>query len=111
MPRSINLSLSDELRGFLDQNSGNGTLFSTPSEFVRALIPPEEGTAGRGGAPRGRPCRLRRCSPRSHARLHRRPHCHDRRVPGSNPGLVTSLHLTHRAPSDIDAIERFSATR
>jgi antitoxin ParD1/3/4 len=36
--RSINLSLTDELRAFLDQNSGNGTLFSTPSEFVRALI-------------------------------------------------------------------------
>ena len=38
MPRSINLSLTDELRGFLDQNSGDGTLFSTPSEFVRSLI-------------------------------------------------------------------------
>ncbi len=38
MTRSINLSLTDELRAFLDQNSGNGTLFSTPSEFVRALI-------------------------------------------------------------------------
>jgi len=38
MPRSINLSLTDELRAFLDQNSGDGTLFSTPSEFVRDLI-------------------------------------------------------------------------
>jgi len=38
MARSINLSLTDELRAFLDENSGNGTLFSTPSEFVRALI-------------------------------------------------------------------------
>jgi len=38
MTRSINLSLTDELRAFLDQNSGDGTLFSTPSEFVRALI-------------------------------------------------------------------------
>ena len=38
MARSINLSLTDELRAFLDQNSGDGTLFSTPSEFVRALI-------------------------------------------------------------------------
>ncbi len=38
MARSINLSLTDELRGFLDQNSGDGTLFSTPSEFVRSLI-------------------------------------------------------------------------
>ena len=38
MARSINLSLTDELRSFLDENSGDGTLFSTPSEFVRALI-------------------------------------------------------------------------
>ena len=38
MSRSINLSLTDELRAFLDENSGDGTLFSTPSEFVRALI-------------------------------------------------------------------------
>jgi antitoxin ParD1/3/4 len=38
MARSINLSLTDELRAFLDQNSGDGTLYSTPSEFVRDLI-------------------------------------------------------------------------
>jgi len=38
MARSINLSLTDDLRAFLDDNSGDGTLFSTPSEFVRALI-------------------------------------------------------------------------
>jgi antitoxin ParD1/3/4 len=38
MARSINLSLTDDLRAFLDKNSGEGTLFSTPSEFVRALI-------------------------------------------------------------------------
>ena len=38
MARSINLSLTDELRAFLDDNSGDGTLFSTPSELVRSLI-------------------------------------------------------------------------
>jgi antitoxin ParD1/3/4 len=38
MPRSINLSLTDELRAFIDANSGDGTMFATPSEFVRALI-------------------------------------------------------------------------
>ena len=38
MARSINLSLTAELRAFLDESSGEGTLFSTPSEFVRALI-------------------------------------------------------------------------
>ena len=43
MARSINLSLTDELRAFLDENSGDGTLFSTPSEFVRALIREKKG--------------------------------------------------------------------
>ncbi len=38
MARSLNLSLTDELRAFVDENSGDGTLFATPSEFVRALI-------------------------------------------------------------------------
>lgn len=38
MDRPLNLALTDELRAFLDQNSGDGTLFSTPSEFVRDLI-------------------------------------------------------------------------
>ena len=38
MARSLNLSLTDELRDFLDQNSGDGTIFSTPSEFVRSII-------------------------------------------------------------------------
>jgi antitoxin ParD1/3/4 len=35
---SINLSLTDELRAFVDQNTGDGTLFATPSEFLRHLI-------------------------------------------------------------------------
>lgn len=38
MPRSLNLSLTDELRAFIDENSGDGTLYATPSEFIRALI-------------------------------------------------------------------------
>jgi antitoxin ParD1/3/4 len=38
MANSLNLSLTDELRSFIDQNSGDGTLYSTPSEFVRSLI-------------------------------------------------------------------------
>ncbi len=38
MSRSINLSLTDELRSFIDQNSGDGTLYATPSEFVRAVL-------------------------------------------------------------------------
>lgn len=38
MARSINLSLTDDLRAFLDENSGDGTLYATPSELVRALI-------------------------------------------------------------------------
>jgi antitoxin ParD1/3/4 len=38
MTQSFNLSLTDELRDFLVRNSGDGTLFATPSEFLRALI-------------------------------------------------------------------------
>lgn len=35
---SLNLSLTDELRAFIDRNSGDGTLFATPSEFLRDLL-------------------------------------------------------------------------
>jgi antitoxin ParD1/3/4 len=38
MPSSLNLSLTDELRAFVDRNSGDGTLYATPSEFVRDII-------------------------------------------------------------------------
>ena len=38
MSTTLNLSLTDELRAFVDQNSGNGTLYATPSEFVRDLL-------------------------------------------------------------------------
>ncbi|MDZ4685648.1 MAG: hypothetical protein SH850_11335 [Planctomycetaceae bacterium] len=38
MTTSLNLSLTDELRAFVDQNSGDGTLFATPSEFVRDVL-------------------------------------------------------------------------
>ena len=38
MSTSINLSLTDELRAFLNANSGDGTLYSTPSEYVRDLL-------------------------------------------------------------------------
>ena len=38
MGSSINLSLTDELRAFVDENSGDGTLYATPSEFVRDLL-------------------------------------------------------------------------
>ena len=38
MNRSLNLSLTDELRAFVEANCGEGTLYSTPSEFVRDLI-------------------------------------------------------------------------
>lgn len=38
MATSLNLSLTDELRAFVDQNSGDGTLYATPSEFVRDII-------------------------------------------------------------------------
>jgi antitoxin ParD1/3/4 len=38
MPNSLNLSLTDELRAFIDENSGDGTLYATPSEFVRDVL-------------------------------------------------------------------------
>lgn len=38
MPTTINLSLTDELRAFVDQNCGDGTLYATPSEFLRDVL-------------------------------------------------------------------------
>ena len=38
MANSLNLSLTDELRAFIDENCGDGTLYATPSEFVRDII-------------------------------------------------------------------------
>lgn len=38
MANSINLSLTDELRKFIDDNTGDGTLYATPSEFLRQII-------------------------------------------------------------------------
>jgi antitoxin ParD1/3/4 len=38
MGASLNLSLTDELRAFVDANCGEGTLYATPSEFVRDLL-------------------------------------------------------------------------
>lgn len=34
MNTTLRLSLSDELRAFVDRNSGDGTLYATASEFV-----------------------------------------------------------------------------
>lgn len=38
MANTLNLSLTDELRSFVDENCGDGTLYATPSEFVRDLL-------------------------------------------------------------------------
>lgn len=38
MASTLNLSLTDELRAFIDRNCGDGTLYATPSEFVRDLL-------------------------------------------------------------------------
>lgn len=38
MPHTLNLSLTDELRSFIDESCGDGTLYATPSEFVRDLL-------------------------------------------------------------------------
>lgn len=38
MSSSIKLLLTDDLRSFVDANSADGTLYTTPSEFIRDLI-------------------------------------------------------------------------
>ena len=38
MANSLNLSLTDELRSFVDAHCGDGTLYATPSEFVRDVL-------------------------------------------------------------------------
>jgi antitoxin ParD1/3/4 len=38
MSATLNLSLTDELQAFVDQNCGDGTLYATPSEFVRDVL-------------------------------------------------------------------------
>jgi antitoxin ParD1/3/4 len=38
MGNTLNLTLTDELRAFIDGNSGEGTLYATPGEFVRDLL-------------------------------------------------------------------------
>ena len=38
MASTINLSLTDELRLFIDRNCGDQGLYATPSEFVRDLL-------------------------------------------------------------------------
>jgi len=38
MGHALNLTLTEELRAFIDENCGEGTLYSTPSEFVRDLL-------------------------------------------------------------------------
>jgi hypothetical protein len=38
MSRNLKLLLPDELRAFVDKNSGDGTLYATPNEFVRAVL-------------------------------------------------------------------------
>tara|TARA_R110001592_G_scaffold2959_1_gene16591 strand:- start:9132 stop:9392 length:261 start_codon:yes stop_codon:yes gene_type:complete len=35
---SLNIPLTDEMKQFIASQSGNGTLYSTPSEYVRDLI-------------------------------------------------------------------------
>ena len=35
---SLNIALTDEMKKFVTSQSGNGTLYATPSEYVRDLI-------------------------------------------------------------------------
>ena len=38
MASSLNLSLTDELRMYVDNRAGDNSLYSTPSEYIRDLI-------------------------------------------------------------------------
>lgn len=38
MPSSLNLSLTDELRAYVDSRTGDQGIYSTPSEYLRDLI-------------------------------------------------------------------------
>jgi len=38
MASSLNLSLTDELRAFVDEHCEDGTMYATPSEFVRDML-------------------------------------------------------------------------
>ncbi len=38
MSHSLNLTLTDELRAFIDRNCGDGTLYATPTEFMRDVL-------------------------------------------------------------------------
>ena len=38
MSQTLRLSLTDELRAFVDRNCGDGTLYATRSEFVRDVL-------------------------------------------------------------------------
>jgi len=38
MASSMNLSLTDELRDFIDSRTGNAGVYATPSEYLRDLI-------------------------------------------------------------------------
>lgn len=38
MATTINISLTNELRSFIDRNCGEHGLYSTPSEFLRDLL-------------------------------------------------------------------------
>lgn len=35
---SLNIALTDEMKKFISRQSGKGTLYATPSEYVRDLI-------------------------------------------------------------------------
>jgi hypothetical protein len=38
MSNNLNLTLTDELREFIDRNCGDGTPFATPTEFMRDVL-------------------------------------------------------------------------
>lgn len=46
MTSSLNLSLTDELRAYIDSRTGDNGVYSTPSEYLRDLIRRDMETQG-----------------------------------------------------------------
>jgi antitoxin ParD1/3/4 len=38
MPKSLNVTLTGELRSYVDSRAGDGDIYATPSEYIRDLI-------------------------------------------------------------------------
>ena len=110
MSSSINLSLTDELRAFIDANSGDGTLYATPSEFVRDLLRQQK---SRQEAAAARDAILEGYQDAVEGRTHAYKGDLSRlteegQVVAKRTRRKPTVHLTNRALRDIADIEAYS---